>query len=121
MKPKVAVLIPTLNEEATIGRVIDKIPVRVLSDEGYDTVTCVTDGDSEDATQQKARAMTRTNVFGNRALTSVARMLSKEDVTDLCTGFWGTAGASLTVWTLSHRDLRLKQTCLLNVRVTVLA
>ena len=30
MKPKVAVLIPTLNEEATIGRVIDKIPVRVL-------------------------------------------------------------------------------------------
>ena len=92
MKPKVAVLIPTLNEEATIGRVIDKIPVRVLSDEGYDTVTCVTDGDSEDATQQKARAMTRTNVFGNRALTSVARMLSKEDVTDLCTGFWGYCG-----------------------------
>ena len=37
MKAKVAVLIPTLNEEATIGQVIDKIPVRVLSDEGYDT------------------------------------------------------------------------------------
>ena len=37
MKPKVAVLIPTLNEEATIGQVIDKVRVRVLSDEGYDT------------------------------------------------------------------------------------
>ena len=54
MKAKVTVLIPTLNEEATIGQVIDKIPVRVLSDEGYDTVTYVIDGDSEDATQQKA-------------------------------------------------------------------
>ena len=158
MKPKVAVLIPTLNEEATIGRVIDKIPVRVLSDEGYDTVTYVIDGDSEDATQQKALekdavvlrvkqpgkgsamqfafasvradyfimidgddtyppqritdfvrllstyevvlgsrikgrieegAMTRTNRFGNRALTAVAHMLFKENITDLCTGFWG--------------------------------
>jgi glycosyltransferase involved in cell wall biosynthesis len=46
MKAKVAVLIPTLNEEATIGQVIDKIPVRVLSDEGYDTATYVIDGDS---------------------------------------------------------------------------
>ena len=53
MKPKVAVLIPTLNEEATIGQVIDRIPVRVLSDEGYDTVIYVIDGDSEDATSKK--------------------------------------------------------------------
>jgi len=158
MKAKVTVLIPTLNEEATIGQVIDKIPVRVLSDEGYDTVTYVIDGDSEDATQQKALekdavvlrvkqpgkgsamqfafasvradyfimidgddtyppqritdfvrllstyevvlgsrikgrieegAMTRTNRFGNRALTAVAHMLFKENITDLCTGFWG--------------------------------
>ena len=37
MKPKAAVLITPLNEEATIGQVIDKVPVRVLSDEGYDT------------------------------------------------------------------------------------
>ncbi|MGZ4861596.1 MAG: glycosyltransferase [Halobacteriota archaeon] len=54
MKPKVAVLIPTLNEEATIGQVIDNIPLRVLSDEGHDTIIYVIDGDSEDATQQKA-------------------------------------------------------------------
>jgi len=161
MKPKVAVLIPTLNEEATIGHVIDRVPVRVLSEEGYDTAIYVIDGDSEDATQQKALekdavvlpvkqpgkgsamqlaftsvradyfimidgddtypperitdfvrllrtydvvlgsrikgsieegAMTRTNVFGNRVLTGVARMLFKEDISDLCTGFWGYRG-----------------------------
>ena len=34
-------------------------------------------------------AMTRTNRFGNRALTAVAHMLFKENITDLCTGFWG--------------------------------
>lgn len=161
MKPKVAALIPTLNEEATIGQVIDRVPVRVLSEEGYDTAIYVIDGDSEDATQQKALekdavvlpvkqpwkgsamqvafasvranyfimidgddtypperitdfvrllstykvvlgsqikgcseegAMTRTNVFGNRVLTGVAQMLFKEDITDLCTGFWGYRG-----------------------------
>jgi len=54
MKAKVAVLIPTLNEEATIGCVIDRIPVDQLSSEGYDAVVYVIDGDSEDATQQRA-------------------------------------------------------------------
>lgn len=33
--------------------------------------------------------MTRTYVFGNRVLTAVARMLSKEDITDLSTGVLG--------------------------------
>jgi dolichol-phosphate mannosyltransferase len=36
-------------------------------------------------------AMARTNVFANRVLTAVARMLFK-DITDLCTGFWGYCG-----------------------------
>jgi len=54
MKAQVAVLIPTLNEEATIGRVIDRIPVHALSNDGYDTTSYVIDGDSEDRTQQKA-------------------------------------------------------------------
>jgi len=34
MRPKAAVLIPTLNEEANTGQAIDMVPVRVLSDEG---------------------------------------------------------------------------------------
>ncbi|HEX7514818.1 MAG TPA: glycosyltransferase family 2 protein [archaeon] len=54
MKAQVAVLIPTLNEEANIGRVIDRIPVQALSDDGYDITIYVIDGDSEDKTQQKA-------------------------------------------------------------------
>jgi glycosyltransferase involved in cell wall biosynthesis len=54
MNAKVAVLIPTLNEEASIGRVIDRIPVHELSNDGYDTAVYVIDGDSEDRTQQKA-------------------------------------------------------------------
>jgi glycosyltransferase involved in cell wall biosynthesis len=40
MKPKVTALIPTLNEEATIGPAINEVPVRVVSDEGYDTHEC---------------------------------------------------------------------------------
>jgi|GEM_PF-6309045 len=33
--------------------------------------------------------MTRINAFGNRVLAGVAQMLFKEDITDLCTAFWG--------------------------------
>jgi dolichol-phosphate mannosyltransferase len=54
MKTKVAVLIPTLNEEATIGRVIDKVPIHALSRDGYDITIYVIDGASEDETRQKA-------------------------------------------------------------------
>lgn len=157
-KPIVAVLIPTLNEEATIGDVIDRIPVEQLASEGYETTVYVIDGDSRDGTQRRARekgatiipanrsgkgaamqqafasiqanyfvmidgdntypperivdfmhllhtydvvlgsrlrgsieegAMTRTNAFGNRMLTLMARILFDSNITDLCTGFWG--------------------------------
>jgi dolichol-phosphate hexosyltransferase len=54
MKTVVAVLIPTLNEETAISRVIDGIPVHALSNDGYDTAIYVIDGGSEDRTQQKA-------------------------------------------------------------------
>jgi dolichol-phosphate mannosyltransferase len=54
MRPKVAVLIPTLNEGATIGHVIDKIPINALSEDGYDTTVYVIDGGSSDTTQQRA-------------------------------------------------------------------
>jgi dolichol-phosphate hexosyltransferase len=158
MKAVVAVLIPTLNEEATISRVIDRVPVHALSNDGYDTAIYVIDGRSEDRTQQKALekgaevllvtqpgkgaavqhafssisadffimidgddtypperitdfvhlmrtydvvigsrligriedgAMTRTNLFGNRILTVLARALFKKEITDVCSGFWG--------------------------------
>lgn len=54
MKAVVAVLIPTLNEEIAISRVIERIPVHALSNDGYDTAIYIIDGGSEDRTQQKA-------------------------------------------------------------------
>jgi len=54
MKPTVAVLIPTLNEEIGISHVIDRIPTHALSNDGYDTAIYVIDGGSKDRTQQKA-------------------------------------------------------------------
>jgi dolichol-phosphate hexosyltransferase len=158
MNAEVAVLIPTLNEEIAISRVIDRIPVCELSNDGYDTAIYVIDGGSEDKTQEKALekgaevllvtqpgkgaamqhafssiradffimidgdgtyppeqitnfvrllhtfdvvigsrltgriedgAMTRTNLFGNRILTALARALFKKEITDVCSGFWG--------------------------------
>lgn len=158
MNAEVAVLIPTLNEEIAISRVIDRIPVCELSNDEYDTAIYVIDGGSEDKTQEKALekgarvllvaqpgkgaamqyafssiradffimidgdgtyppeqitnfvrllhtfdvvigsrltgriedgAMTRTNMFGNRILTALARALFKKEITDVCSGFWG--------------------------------
>jgi glycosyltransferase involved in cell wall biosynthesis len=54
MKTKVAVLIPTLNEEIAISRVIERVPVHELANDGYDTAIYVIDGRSEDRTRQKA-------------------------------------------------------------------
>jgi glycosyltransferase involved in cell wall biosynthesis len=51
MKSKV--VIPTLSEGATIAHAIDRVPVSVLPDGGYETAIYVNDADSEDVTQQK--------------------------------------------------------------------
>ncbi len=158
MKDKVAVLIPTLNEEMSVGQVIDRIPVEDLSNKGYEMSIYVIDGNSIDGTQHIAvekgaelilekrpgkgaamqtafkritadyfimidgdntyppekivdflnllksydivlgsrlrgkiedGAMPKINVFGNFALTLIARALYGKKVTDVCTGFWG--------------------------------
>ncbi len=107
MKPKAAVLITTLNEEATIGQVIDKVRVRVLSDEGYDT-PYMSLMETLKTQRSKKPVMTRTNVFGNRALTSVARMLFKEDTTDLCTAFWGCRGCLVDRMDLIAQGLEIE-------------
>jgi hypothetical protein len=60
-RPKIAVLIPTLNEGASIGSRLSR----------------------------HIAAMIRTNLFDNRVLTAVACALFKKEITDLCTGFWG--------------------------------
>jgi glycosyltransferase involved in cell wall biosynthesis len=52
---RVTVIIPALNEEATIGAVIDEIPRQALVENGYDVCVLVVDGNSSDRTRQIAR------------------------------------------------------------------
>ncbi len=51
---KVAVVIPTLNEERAIGRVLDSIPVAELRARECDAEAYVIDGESSDATREIA-------------------------------------------------------------------
>ncbi|RLG13615.1 glycosyltransferase family 2 protein [Candidatus Pacearchaeota archaeon] len=53
-KRKVSIVIPALNEEESIGRVIDSIPVDVLRKMGFDVEVLVVDGASEDRTREIA-------------------------------------------------------------------
>ncbi|MDP6576804.1 MAG: glycosyltransferase family 2 protein [Dehalococcoidales bacterium] len=50
------IILPTLNEEEAIGRVIDEIPVRDLVEKGYEVKVLVVDGNSQDRTRQIAEA-----------------------------------------------------------------
>lgn len=49
------IMLPALNEEGSIGEVIDDIPFSALRDKGYDAVAVVIDGNSIDKTQEIAR------------------------------------------------------------------
>jgi glycosyltransferase involved in cell wall biosynthesis len=52
--PSVAIIIPTLNEERSIGRVIDSVPVADLLKNGFETAVYVIDGQSTDNTREIA-------------------------------------------------------------------
>jgi dolichol-phosphate hexosyltransferase len=54
-KEKISVIIPTLNEESSIGKVIDEIPRQALIDAGYQVDIMVVDGISTDQTVTIAR------------------------------------------------------------------
>jgi len=51
---RVAFIIPTLNEAASIGQVLDRIPVDRLHEDGYGTTVYVIDGRSTDRTREIA-------------------------------------------------------------------
>ena len=53
-QPRVSVILPALNEEATIGKVIDEIPRQALAQQGYDVSIVVVDGNSPDRTREIA-------------------------------------------------------------------
>ena len=52
--PKVCIIIPTINEAETIGRVIDEIPSQAMEEAGYEVEVMVIDGGSTDRTRQIA-------------------------------------------------------------------
>ncbi|MDY6917300.1 MAG: glycosyltransferase family 2 protein [Chloroflexota bacterium] len=51
---RVCVILPALNEEETIGRVIDEIPTREIEDRGYGVEVVVVDNNSTDRTKEIA-------------------------------------------------------------------
>ena len=51
---KVCIIIPTINEAETIGRVIDEIPSQAMEEAGYEVEVMVIDGGSTDRTRQIA-------------------------------------------------------------------
>ena len=53
-QPKILIILPTLNEEQTIGKVIDEIPRPALEQAGYGVQVLVVDGNSTDRTRQIA-------------------------------------------------------------------
>jgi dolichol-phosphate mannosyltransferase len=53
-RDSVTVLLPALDEEATIGPVIDSIPIGYLAGQGYDVDIVVVDGHSSDRTKEIA-------------------------------------------------------------------
>ncbi len=54
-KYSIYVILPALNEELTVGKVIDEIPRQTLESEGYQVDILVVDGNSSDRTGQIAR------------------------------------------------------------------
>jgi glycosyltransferase involved in cell wall biosynthesis len=54
-EPEILIILPTLNEEPTIGRVIDEIPRETLEGKGYRVRLLVVDGNSTDRTRDIAR------------------------------------------------------------------
>ena len=53
-RSRVCIIIPTLNEAGTIGKVLDEIPKQALEQKGYDVRVLIVDGNSTDETRQIA-------------------------------------------------------------------
>lgn len=51
----IAIILPSLNEESTIGKVIDEIPMKALEKEGYHVSVVVVDNNSSDRTREIAK------------------------------------------------------------------
>ncbi len=56
MEKSICIILPTLNEEEAIGKVIDEIPLESLKKEGYQVEVLVVDGGSTDRTVKIAES-----------------------------------------------------------------
>lgn len=65
-QPEILIMLPTLNEEPTIGRVIDEIPRKALEGAGYKVKLLVVDGNSTDRTRQIAEEKGASTVVERR-------------------------------------------------------
>jgi glycosyltransferase involved in cell wall biosynthesis len=65
-QPKILIILPTLNEEQTVGRVIDEIPRQALEEAGYAVQVLVVDGNSADRTREIAQQKGATAVVEQR-------------------------------------------------------
>lgn len=55
LRRSICIILPALNEESTVGKVIDEIPRQDLEAEGYQVDVIVVDGNSSDRTGQVAQ------------------------------------------------------------------
>jgi len=65
-QPEILIILPTLNEEPTIGRVIDEIPRKALEGAGYKVRVLVVDGNSTDRTREIAEAKGASTIIERR-------------------------------------------------------
>jgi glycosyltransferase involved in cell wall biosynthesis len=65
-QPEILIVLPTLNEEQTIGRVIDEIPRSSLEGVGYKVKLLVVDGNSTDRTREIAKAKGASTIIERR-------------------------------------------------------
>jgi glycosyltransferase involved in cell wall biosynthesis len=65
-EPSVCIILPALNEEPTIAKVIDEIPSRALREQGYRVSVVVVDSGSSDRTAQIAREKGANVIFEPR-------------------------------------------------------
>ncbi|MFC1992486.1 glycosyltransferase family 2 protein [Chloroflexota bacterium] len=54
-RPNICIILPCLNEESTVGKVIDEIPKQTLEEAGYQVEVLVVDNNSRDRTGEVAR------------------------------------------------------------------
>jgi len=83
MKPSVSIILPTLNEEPTIGKVIDEIPLSAIEEAGYQVEVLVVDGESSDRTREiaqgkGARVITEPRRGKGRAIRTVLRQIEAD-------------------------------------------